>query len=209
MSTPIAAARGADPPTATPTQGDHALNPSALDGDTLPERARGLAPGDVDTFLEIYAQLKPRAHQLLAGHRGETLNTTGLVHEAFIKLLRHAGALNDERHLYRLAVLAMRQILLDRVRIRDAQRHGGDLARVTLSGLSIGDPVQPYDVVLFDSILDRLRGLDARKAEVFELKVLGGLELVQIAGLVGIAEITVRRDFRAACTLVQHWLEGR
>ncbi len=184
------------------------MSNAASEIDAVPERARGLAPADVATFLEIYADLKPRAHQLLAAHRGETLNTTGLVHEAFIKLLRHAGDLNDQRHLYRLAVLAMRQILLDRMRMRDAPRHGGDLARVTLSGLSVGDPLQPYDVVLFDSILDRLRGLDARKAEVFELRVLGGLEMLQIAELLDIAEITVRRDFRAACTLVQHWLGG-
>lgn len=174
----------------------------------LPSRARGLGPADVAVFSAIYEQLKPRAHQLLAVHRDATLNTTGLVHEAFLKLLQHANSVADQRHLYRLAVLAMRQILLDRARVKDAQRHGGDLTRVTLTGLEVSDPLQPFDVVLFDGTLDQLRLVDARKAEVFELRVLAGLEMKEIATLLEIAEITVRRDFRAACTLVEHWLQG-
>lgn len=181
---------------------------AALPPESSAAHARGLSPADVAIFGEIYAQLKPRAHQLLSAHRNETLNTTSLVHEAFLKLLQHAGSLADRRHLYRLAVLAMRQILLDRVRVRDALRHGGDLNRVTLTGLDISDPVQPFDIVLFDGTLDQLRRIDARKAEVFELRVLAGLELKEIAVLLEVAEITARRDFRAACTLVQHWLQA-
>ena len=182
--------------------------PMALPAESVPAHVRGLSPADVTLFVEIYEQLKPRAHQLLSAHRNETLNTTGLVHEAFLKLLQHAGSLADRRHLYRLAVLAMRQILLDRVRVKGARRQGGDLNRVTLTGLDISDPVQPFDIVLFDGTLDQLRRLDARKAEVFELRVLAGLEMKEIAALLEIAEITVRRDFRAACTLVQHWLQA-
>jgi RNA polymerase sigma factor (TIGR02999 family) len=180
----------------------------AVSIDALPDarRARGSSAADVGLFGTIYAQLKPRAHQLLAGQRGGTLNTTGLVHEAFLKLLQHAGDLAGQRHLYRLAVLAMRQILLDRVRFKDAQRHGGDLTRVTLTGLDISDPQTPCDVAIFDDLLDRLREADARKAEVFELRVLAGLELKQIAVLLAMADITVRRDYRAACVLMQHWL---
>jgi RNA polymerase sigma factor (TIGR02999 family) len=180
----------------------------AIPIDALPgaRRARGLSAADVALFGAIYAQLKPRAHQLLAGQHGGTLNTTGLVHEAFLKLLQHAGDLEGQRHLYRLAVLAMRQILLDRVRFKDAQRHGGDLTRVTLTGLDISDPQTPCDIVVFDDLLDRLRNADARKAEVFELRVLAGLELKQIAQLLAMTDITVRRDYRAACVLVQHWL---
>ena len=181
---------------------------TALPAETVPAHARGLSPADVAVFGEIYVQLKPRAHQLLSAHRTQTLNTTGLVHEAFLKLLSHAGSVADQRHLYRLTVLAMRQILLDRVRVKDARRHGGDLNRVTLTGLDISDPLQPFDIVVFDGTLDQLRQLDARKAEVFELRVLAGLEMKEIASLLDIAEITVRRDFRAACTLVQYWLQG-
>lgn len=186
------------------------LDPSALGASAaeLPRHARGLTTADIASFGQIYEQLKPHAHRLLASRRGETLNTTGLVHEAFLKLLQHAAGLNDQRHLYRLAVLAMRQILLDRARVKDADRHGGDYTRITLTGLPLIDPLQPFDVLLFDSTLDQLRKLDARKAEVFELHVLAGLELKQIATLVAVAEITVRRDFRAACTLVGHWLQA-
>jgi len=173
----------------------------------IPAHARGLAPADVAVFVEIYGQLKPRAHQLLSAHRNETLNTTGLVHEAFLKLLQHAGSVSDRRHLYRLTVLAMRQILLDRVRVKDARRHGGDLNRVTLTGLDVSDPLQPFDIVMFDGMLDQLRQIDARKADVFELRVLVGLEMQSIAELLDVSEITVRRDFRAACTLVRHWLQ--
>lgn len=174
---------------------------------SVPLRARGLDAADAAIFGEIYKQLKPRAHQLLCAQRGETLNTTGLVHEAFLKLLQHATCITDRRHLYRLSVLAMRQILLDRARVKDASRHGGDLTRVTLTGLDVTDPLQPFDIVLFDGILDQLRQADARKADVFELRVLAGLEMQPISELLEVAEITVRRDFRAACTLVQHWLQ--
>lgn len=180
----------------------------AIPADPQPELrcTRGLSAADVALFGTIYAQLKPRAHQLLAGQHGGTLNTTGLVHEAFLKLQQHAGSLEGQRHLYRLTVLAMRQILLDRVRFKDAQRHGGDLTRVTLTGLDLRDPQTPCDIVMFDDLLDRLREADARKAEVFELRVLAGLELKQIAQLLAMTDITVRRDYRAACVLVQHWL---
>ena len=174
----------------------------------VPVHARGLSPADVAIFVEIYSQLKPRAHQLLSAHRNETLNTTGLLHEAFLKLLQHAGSVSDRRHLYRLTVLAMRQILLDRVRVKGARRNGGDLDRVTLSGLDVSGPLQPFDIVVFDGTLDQLRLVDARKADVFELRVLAGLEMKEIATLLEISEITVRRDFRAACTLVQHWLQA-
>ncbi len=187
--------------------------PAALPFESIAARSRGLSPADVAVFGEIYVQLKPRAHQLLSAHRNETLNTTGLVHEAFLKLLQHAGSVADRRHLYRLTVLAMRQILLDRVRVKDARRHGGDLNRVTLTGLDISDPVQPFDIVLFDGTLEQLRLVDARKAEVFELARAGRARDEGNRDLAG-----DRRDHRASrfprrvyadAALVAGWLTAQ
>jgi RNA polymerase sigma factor (TIGR02999 family) len=162
---------------------------------------------DPELFAALYAALKPRAHQLLNGFRGETLNTTSLVHEAFLKLKRSAETERSESHLYRTALLAMRQILIDRLRQRESGRHGGGLKRVGLTDLPVAAPDQPHDLAVFHEALEKLRKLDAKRAETFEMRALLGLEFHAIGAALDINEVTARRHFKAAATLVAAWLD--
>ncbi len=164
------------------------------------------APIDDGLFEELYAELKRRAHLVRRGQLGETLDTTALVHEAWLKVTPRSGRFNDREHLVRTTVLAMRQLLVDNARARHAQKRGGDLAPVTLTANltgAVGAGVDEHGIL---DALDRLRAIDARKAEAIELHALGGATYAEIAGLLAVSEQTVKRDLAAARALLLVWL---
>lgn len=147
----------------------------------------------------VYAQLRHIAGRQLAGERaGHTLMPTDLVHEAYLKL--SAGAVpdaGDRAHFFALCARAMRQVLVDHERHRRAhKRDGGE--RVTLSSLEPPDPQHAIDLLAFDQALQSLERLDARKAQVIELRVFAGLDFDEIAQVAGISRATLARDFRTA-----------
>ena len=147
----------------------------------------------------VYAQLRQIAGRQLAGERaGHTLMPTDLVHEAYLKLsagdVPHAG---DRAHFFALCARAMRQVLVDHERHRRAhKRDGGE--RVTLSSFEPPDPHHAVDLLALDQALQALERLDARKAQVIELRVFAGLDFDEIAQVAGISRATLARDFRTA-----------
>jgi RNA polymerase sigma factor (TIGR02999 family) len=147
----------------------------------------------------VYAQLRDIARRQLAGERaGHTLMPTDLVHEAYLKIrdaaLPDAG---DRVHFFAICARAMRQVLVDHERHRRAdKRQGGE--RVTLSSFDPPDPNQAVDLLALDEALQELERLDARKAQVIELRVFAGLDFDEIAQVAGISRATLARDFRAA-----------
>jgi RNA polymerase sigma factor (TIGR02999 family) len=159
-------------------------------------------------FAMLYAELKGLAHAQLKRARGDTLSTTGLVHEAYLKL-QHAAKLDvgDREHFFNLAARAMRQILLDRARAADCAKRPDPALRRTLDGdgviaLAAADSAAA-DLLDLDRALDSLAGLDARLAEVAELHLFAGLEFGEIAALRGQSERTVLRDWRKARAILQ------
>lgn len=156
-------------------------------------------------FGRVYASLKGLAHRVRGGRAGETLNTTALVHEAFVKLSASDGVTwRDESHFFALAGRAMRQILLDAAR-RDLalKRGGGAEGKGGSPLLSYDDaqhaaPIRSEELVALDAALERLAAVDARRAQVVEHRIFAGLSTEETARLMGVSPSTVERDWRSA-----------
>jgi len=153
---------------------------------------------DAALYSEIYHQLKRRARVLRRGQGSNTLDTTALVHESFVKLVEAKARVNDREHLFRLAAVAMRQILIDHLRERQAEKRGGGLERVELTDLDLPVEDSALGLTLVTQTLERLRVIDARMADVFAFRVFGDLDFEEIAALLGTSRPTAQRDFQAA-----------
>ena len=156
-----------------------------------------LLPG---LFTNLYADLKRRAHFLLQGSaRGATLNTTGLVNEAYLRLLRAGNfTIQDRQHFLALTSKTMRYVLLDFARARKRQRRGGDRVRVTLDEARVITEKRADEFLDLEAALVELDRLDSRLGEVVELRYFGGLTVKDTAALLKTSERTVKRDWRAA-----------
>jgi RNA polymerase sigma factor (TIGR02999 family) len=149
-------------------------------------------------FVLVYEQLKGIAHRELYRFRvGETLSTTALVNEAYLRLMRH-GALPfaDRIHLLSVASKAMRRLLIDRARERQALKRGGDRHHLALddAGEVAAEQASAEMLALDDALCD-LERLDPRLARLVELRFFGGLTDEEIAGVLEISDRTVRRDW--------------
>lgn len=139
----------------------------------------------------------------LARHRrGETLNTRALVNEVYLKLFEGSGGAFESRtHFFATAARAMRQVVIDYARARLADRRGGGAEHVSLDALE-GAPLpideQAEQLVGMDRALQKLATLDPRLVQVVELRFFAGLEVKDIAELLGVSEPTIKRDTRAA-----------
>lgn len=162
-------------------------------------------------FTAIYGELKRLAHRQRARSRpGDTLSTTVLVHEVFLKLSA-GGALTirDREHFFALAARAMRQILVDAARTRTASKRGGpDAVRVELGEDDAAVAAVADDVVALDRALGRLEALDERLARLVEARFFAGLTDAEIAELLGRNERTVRRDWDKARAFLLRELRG-
>jgi RNA polymerase sigma factor (TIGR02999 family) len=152
------------------------------------------------TSVAVYELLHHLAHRQLRRSSGGTLNTTALVHEAWIKLARGASSEFESRgHFLAVAAMAMRQVIVDYGRRRQAQRRGGGIAPVTASALSrVGVDANIEELLAIDAALDKLAALDDRLAKVVEFRLFAGLEEEEIAEMLGVHVRTVRRDWRKA-----------
>lgn len=152
------------------------------------------------TDTAVYQLLHELAHRQLRRSSGATLNTTALVHEAWIKLARGASDGFESRgHFLAVASMAMRQVIVDYGRRRRAQRRGGGSAPVTASALSrVGVDANIEELLAIDAALDKLATLDERLAKVVEFRLFAGLEEEEIAEVLGVHVRTVRRDWRKA-----------
>lgn len=147
----------------------------------------------------VYDELKGLAHGIRR-RSSETLDTTALVHEAWLKLASADElSIESRAHFRHLAARAMRLIVVDEARSRSAQKRGGDRRPVTLDeALDGGLGRDPGTVIDFDRALRALEAVDPRAAQVLECRVFGGLEVTETAESLGISTATVKRDFRFA-----------
>lgn len=157
--------------------------------------------GPQTTDAAVYEVLHDLAHRQLRRSSGATLNTTALVHEAWMKLARAGGGdgFESRGHFLAVAAMAMRQVLVDYGRRRRAQRRGGGAAPVTESALArVGVETNVEELLAIDSALDKLAALDERLAQVASFRLFAGLEEEEIAQVLGVNVRTVRRDWRKA-----------
>jgi RNA polymerase sigma factor (TIGR02999 family) len=147
-----------------------------------------------------YAELKRLAHSRLFGSGHHTLlDTTALVHEAYVRLAK-SGLSGDMLRVQFLAYAAraMRSVIVDSVRARSADRRGGDAIRVTLNTGIANDVIGEEEIMRVHVALDELAKLDAELARIVELKYFAGLSEVEIGQAIGASERTVRRQWDKA-----------
>src|SRR6185369_10271250 len=148
----------------------------------------------------VYEELRRLAHREMGRERpAHTLQTTALANEAYLRLADQTNPNWQSRaHFFAVAARAMRQILVSYARSSRAEKRGGGGARIELDEAAILSPEQSKEIIDLHEALERLGTLDSRKAQVVELKFFGGLNYDEIAEVLKIARMTVRRDWEFA-----------
>ncbi|MDX1547275.1 MAG: sigma-70 family RNA polymerase sigma factor [Rhodothermales bacterium] len=163
-----------------------------------------------DLYRLVYDELRQVARAQLRRRRpGDTLQTTALVHEAYLKLCDHARlGVQDRAHFFALSARAMRQILVDHFRRRRAEKRGGAHRPLTLQDGQIPAEARGEVLLALDEALTRLAALDERLAQVVEYKFFGGMTQEEIGQVLGLTERTVRSDWRKARLWLTRELNG-
>lgn len=155
----------------------------------------------LDELLPIvYDELHRQAHYQLRGNRpSNTLNTTALVHEAYFKLVDHHDVdWQDRSHFFAVAVRAMRQVIVDYARRRNAAKRGGGQPDLPLDERYMQPDEQAPNLIAIDEALSRLEKIDERQSKIVECKFFGGLTIEETAEVIGVSPTTVKRDWRTA-----------
>lgn len=171
-------------------------------GSDRPESAEG------KLFASVYGRLRQVASRLMRRERtGHTLSPTEVVHEAVLRLLGDAAIDNavGQNHLVAMATRTMRQILIDHARRRAARRHGGGLQRVPFNPVLGYFEKQGLDAFALHEALGRLADWNERQAQVMALRYFGGMTVSEVAVALGVAPVTVERDWR----LARAWLRDQ
>ena len=148
----------------------------------------------------VYEELRRVAHRHLSGQRpNHTLQTTALVNEVYLRLADQTNPRWQNRaHFFAVAARGMRQILVSYARSQQAQKRGGGAFKMDLDEVALIAPEESKEIVELHEALEQLSALDARKAQVVELKYFGGLNYDEIAEVLKTSRITVRRDWEFA-----------
>lgn len=171
----------------------------------LEAASRGEA-GAADQLLPlVYDELRKLAAVRLACELpGQTLDATALVHEAYLRMVN--GQSFDHRgHFFAAAAEAMRRILVDNARRKQAEKHGGGLNRHDAAEFPIAAPVPAEDLLALDEALDRFAEIDPQKANLVKLRYFAGMTIEQAADALGISAATAKRYW----TYSRAWLFQR
>lgn len=178
----------------------------------LDRAAEGDATAAERLWALVYDELRRIAHREMAreggGAQGRTLSTTGLVHEAYFKLADVPGiALRDRNHFYGVACRAMRQVLVDRARARNAQKRAGGHVHVTLDRVMPAAPDRSAELIELDEALTRLSGFNEQLGRIVECHFFGGLPLPETAKVLGISLRTAERGWARARAYLHRMLQ--
>jgi RNA polymerase sigma-70 factor, ECF subfamily len=169
-----------------------------------------------ELFPIVYAELRRLAHaQMRREGPGRILQTTALVHEAYLRLVDacpadHPIAWRNRHHFFAVAAKVMRRVLVDDARARVAHKRGGHAHRVRFDETIAATPERDTDLIALDDALTALAALDARKEQVVELRYFAGLDVAETAAVLRVSTDTVTRDWKAArLWLLRKLDEGR
>lgn len=177
-------------------------------GHLLDAMGRG-EEGAFDRLLPlIYGELRQVAHLQLRRRRpGQTLDTTALVHEVYLRLVdQKRPRWQDRGHFLAVAATAMRHILVDRARRNSAHKRGGEGRQISLSEADLGRETPVDQVLAIDQVLSSLAEVDQRLARLAELRIFGGLTFEEVAPVLGLSLRTVKRDWLKARAFLQRAL---
>src|SRR5438105_5888182 len=158
----------------------------------------------------VYEELQRVAHRHLSGQRPDhTLQTTAGVEEVYLRLADQTNPRWQNRaHFFAVAARAMRRILVSYARSQRSQKRGGGALKVELDEAALVSPEESKEIVDLHEALERLATLDSRKAQVVELKYFGGLNYDEMAEVLKISPVTVRRDWRFAKAVLYKELQN-
>lgn len=185
-----------------------------MDTAKITELLKAHSSGDLQALDElmplVYKQLRKMAHYRLLGERpGHTLNTTDLVHEAYLKLVQFNRINWENRsHFYGMASQVMRNILVDYAVKKKAQKRGGDRQRVTLGKQNLATEINLHDILSIHQALEQLAKIDERQVRVVECRFFGGMTLKETAKALDISTATVSRDWKMARAWLNRELAG-
>jgi RNA polymerase sigma-70 factor (ECF subfamily) len=148
----------------------------------------------------VYQELRRLAHRQMRRERaGDTLQTTALVNEAYLRLVDYERmAPRDRAHFLAIAAQAMRRILIERARSRHSAKRGSGGQKVSLDEAADVSDERAADVLALDEALTQLAALDSRKSQIVELKYFGGLTIEETAEVLEVSAPTVERDWHTA-----------
>ena len=148
----------------------------------------------------VYDEMRRLAHRYLRRERpGHTLQSTALVHEAFVRLTGNAlPQWEDRSHFFGIAAHLMRQILVEYARGRNAGKRGGAAIKLALDSVDEPSARPDLDIVALDDALNDLARIDSQQSRVVELRFFSGLSIEDTAQVLGISESTVKRDWNTA-----------
>lgn len=157
-------------------------------------------PGAMDRLYPlIHAELRRSAAALLRRERdANSMQATELVHDALLRVLGSAPDFTSRAHFLGVASRAMRQILVDRARRRQAIKRGGAWQRTTLGDVAGDRALPPEELIALDDALERLGAVDPRLRDVVQYRYFGGLNDAEIGAALGVTERTVQRDWQRA-----------
>ncbi|HET7205834.1 MAG TPA: ECF-type sigma factor [Terriglobales bacterium] len=163
-----------------------------------------------DLFSLTYEELRRLASSVKRSDSAATLNPTELVNEAWLKLCRSPKvAVNSQLHFKRIAARAMRQLLVEAARRRQADKRGGaEAAFVTFDEELSAQSGRASEILALNAALQELARIQPRQAMLVESRFFGGLDTNETAALLGVSEATVLRDWRAAKAWLGHILRG-
>ena len=166
----------------------------------------------LDKLLPIvYEELRRQAHRYIRRERkNHTLQTTALIHEAYVKLIEQRNVECESRtHFFAIAANLMRQILVDYAKTRHRQKRGGTDSNLPLEeAILIAAQRTDVDLLAMNEALDRLAEMDARQAQIVELRYFSGLSIEETAEVLQISPTTVKRDWNVAKAFLNHELSG-
>jgi RNA polymerase sigma-70 factor (ECF subfamily) len=174
----------------------------------------GWSNGDkqaLDTLVPlVYDELRRQASRYLRRERmGHTLQTTALIHEAYLRLVDQRNVHWQNRaHFFGIAAQLMRRILVDHARAKKRAKRGGSDVRISLSEATLKSPAQNLDIVALDEALERLAEIDEQQSKIVELRFFSGLTVEETAEVLSISTATVKRDWSMAKAWLHREISG-
>lgn len=165
-----------------------------------------------DLLPLVYNELHRQAHRFLRRERrGHTLQTTALIHEAYLRLIKqkHISWQNRE-HFFAISANLMRQILVNYANARNREKRVGSAEHVALNdSILIAERTGDVDLLALDEALNRLAAMDEQQARIVELRYFGGLTIEETSSVMGIAPATIKRDWQLTRTWLYRELSGK
>jgi RNA polymerase sigma factor (TIGR02999 family) len=189
---------GGDAPSGEPGEVTRALDELGLAG----------AEAVTAVFPIVYDELRRLAHRALAGERPDrTLSTTGLVHEAYLKLSGlDRFRWKNRSHFLATSAQAMRRVLVTHARQRSSLKRGGGRAMIPLSDGLMAAREAPDELISLDEALQKLESMNARQCRIVECRFFAGLSVADTAEALGVSDATVKRDWTLARAWLNSWL---